>query len=506
MINSFDSFLNGVTMYRLALYVLLGQLAIALGLATFGLLPFSPLALILSTAFLLLLCWAANTLLARAFGVPSNIESASITALILALIFDAPKAPGDLVYLGWVAILAMASKYLLALNKKHLFNPAAVAAVIVGFVVGQPASWWVGTPSMLPAMLIGGVLLVRKVRQEGMVASFLLAALVTVCAVSLILNVPLVSELQLLLAASPLFFFASVMLTEPLTAPPTKGLKRIYGALVGVLFIPQMHLGALYSTPELALVVGNAFSYLVGSKQRVLLALKRKVRLSPDIVDFAFLPSQQLAFAPGQYMELTLAHASADSRGNRRYFTIASSPTEDTVHLGVRFYPRSSTFKRALYALDGRPRMVAGPVAGDFTLPADPTRKLAFIAGGIGITPYRSMLRYLLDTGQTRDIVLFYSNRGVNDIIYQDVIGAAQERLGVRVVHTLTDGAAVPPDWGGYVGRLDERMIAEALPDYRERTFYLSGPPEMVHAAEGVLRRLGVHSGQVKKDDFPGLV
>jgi ferredoxin-NADP reductase/Na+-translocating ferredoxin:NAD+ oxidoreductase RnfD subunit len=493
-------------MYRLALYVLFGQLGIAAVLAAFGLLPFSPLALVASTAFLLLMCWAANTVLARAFGVPANIESASITALILALIFDPPKTPDDLVYLGWAAVLAMASKYILSIQRKHIFNPAALAAVIAAFVIGQPASWWVGTPSMLPAMILGGVLLVRKVRQEGMVVSFLIASLLTVGAVSLVLNVPLDRELQQLLAASPLFFFASVMLTEPLTAPPTKGLKRIYGALVGILFVPQIHLGALYSTPELALVAGNVFSYLAGSKQRVVLALKRKVRLSTDIVDFTFAPSQRLAFAPGQYIECTLGHARADSRGNRRYFTIASSPTEDAIHLGVRFYPRGSSFKRALYALDSRIPIIAGPVAGDFTLPADPRRKLAFIAGGVGITPYRSMLKYLLDTGQPRDIVLFYSNRMVNDIIYQDVLGAAQERLGVRVVHTLTDTAALPPGWNGYAGRLDAQMIQEAMPDYRERTFYLSGSPEMVRASERVLKQLGVHAGHIKKDDFAGLV
>src|SRR5262249_39273116 len=160
---------------------------------------------------------------------------------------------------------------------------------------------------------------------------FLGAALVTVCAASLVLHVSISRELQQLLIESPLFFIAAIMLTEPLTAPPTRDLKRIYAVIVGFLVIPQIHLGSLYSTPELALVAGNVFSYVVSPKERLVLRLVKRGKLARDVVDFAFRPSQKLAFAPGQYMEFTLGHPNPDSRGNRRYFTIASSPTEDVL-------------------------------------------------------------------------------------------------------------------------------------------------------------------------------
>lgn len=493
-------------MYRLVLYVLLGMLGVAAGLAAVGLLPFSPLALLGSAAVLVGVCWASNRLLAWVFGVPTNVESALITGLILALLLDPPRSFDDVQVLAWAAALAMAAKYLLALGNKHIFNPAAIAAVVIAFALGDPASWWVGTASMLPAVLIGGALVVRKVRQEAMVLSFLAAALVVVCGVSLVQGLALPTELQQLLVASPVFFVGAIMLTEPLTAPPTQTLKGIYGALVGALIVPQIHIGALYSTPELALVLGNVFAYLVSPKQRVALRLKRKQRLAPGIVDFAFTPSQRLTFAPGQYLELTLPHAHPDSRGNRRYFTVASSPTEEQVSLGVRFYKEGSSFKRALYAVDARTPLVAGQVAGDFTLPRDPARKLAFIAGGIGITPYRSMLKYLLDTRQQRDIVLFYSNRAPEEIVYRDVLGEAQAKLGTRVVYTLTEPTAIPPNWTDARGRISGAMIREAAPDFRERTFYLSGPPEMVKAFERVLRGMGVPRGQIKRDFFPGLV
>jgi ferredoxin-NADP reductase len=159
-----------------------------------------------------------------------------------------------------------------------------------------------------------------------------------------------------------------------------------------------------------------------------------------------------------------------------------------------------------MYALDRRAKVLGTQIAGDFTLPRDPREKLVFIAGGIGITPFRSMLKYLLDTKQRRDIVLIYVNKGVGDIIYRDVLSQAEMVLGVRVLYTLTNPTAVPRDWPGAVGRPDERMLLAAVPDYRARTFYLSGPPDMVRAHERVLKRLGIKHSQIKTDFFPGLV
>lgn len=493
-------------MYRLVLYLLISYLAVATVLSAVGQLPFSPISLVLSTLFLFGVCWAANALFAWAFGAPSNIESTAITALILALIFQPAASLGDLQYLFWAGMLAAGSKYILAFRNKHLFNPAAIAAVLTSFVLSYSASWWVGTTSMLPVVALGGLLIVRKLELGRAVAAFLAASLVIVWAVSALQNIPLTRELQQLYLESPVFFAGSIMLTEPQTLPPTRELRFIYGALAGALMVPQIHIGSLYSTPELALVCGNIFSYLVSAKQRVVLQLKRKSRVAPEIMDFVYTPSLPVRYAPGQYIEATLAHAQSDSRGNRRYFTLASSPTEDTIRLGVRFYPKGSSFKRALAASDGRTKLVAGQVAGDFTLPADPTKKLVFVAGGIGITPYRSMLKYLLDTRQRRDIVLLYANRTPQEFIYGDVLGEAQTRLGMKAVYTVTDTNAVPANWTGARGRIDEQMIGSAVPDYRERTFYLSGPPNMVEEHERALRRMGVPRSHIKRDFFPGLV
>lgn len=506
MIKVIDYLLDRITMYRLVLYALLCLIGTATILAYFKLLNFSPLSLLISTIFLVIMCWATNTIFAHVFKVPTNLESASITALILVLIIDPAQSLGDLQFLGWAAIVAMASKYVLALYKKHIFNPAAIAVVITSFVIGKSASWWIGTESMLPVVLIGGLLVVRKLRLAEMIWSFCATVLVGVLVMTLIQGGVVFTALERLLVQSPLFFFAFIMLTEPLTLPPTKSLKRVYGLLAGIAFMPEVHLGQLYSTPELALVVGNVFSYLVSPKRKVVLEFTKKIAIAPDIIDFVFKPSQKIAFQPGQYMEFTLAHADPDNRGNRRYFTLASSPTEKFMHLGVRFYDQSSSFKQAMFNIDRETSIIGAQLAGDFTLPSDPTQKLVFIAGGIGITPFRSMLKYLLDMQERRDIILFYANKTVDEMIYQEVLNAAQAKLGIKIIYTLTDTTAIPDNWPGYVGRINEQMLQGVMPDYQERTYYVSGPPNMVKVYEQVLKSMEIKRGQIKKDFFPGLV
>jgi len=191
-----------------------------------------------------------------------------------------------------------------------------------------------------------------------------------------------------------ILFFAFVMLTEPLTTPPTRARRIAYGALIGVLFAPGIHFGTIHSTPELALIVGNIFSYAISPKRKYILKLKSVQKFGADIYDFIFTADRKISFKPGQYMEWTLpaTNPPADTRGNRRYFTIASSPTELELHLGIRYYEPSSTFKKKLLALrsgdefivsgtsdqSGKPSdnetIIAGQLSGDFTLPNDPAK------------------------------------------------------------------------------------------------------------------------------------
>jgi glycine betaine catabolism B len=505
MIKLIDNLLNRITMYRLALYYLLSLLVVAEGLSLLGLMPYNPLALPLSTAFLTAVCWLANKLFAKAWGVPANFESAYISALILALIITPLSAAGDLWFLAWAGVWAMASKYIFAIHKQHIFNPIAFAVALTALTVNQTASWWIGTVPMLPFVLAGALLVVRKTRRWDSVVAFGVAALISTLVLTIAEGSDLLKALQGLVLYSPLVFFAGVIVTEPLTAPPTKRLQIFYGLLVGVLFVPQFHLGQVYLTPELAILIGNIVFFAISPRARWVLTLVRKIQIAPDVYDFVFAPHRPLKFAPGQYMEWTLGHAGPDSRGNRRYFTLASAPTEKMLRVGVKFYPQSSTFKRSLLDLGINSEIVASQVAGDFVLPADPKQKCVLIAGGIGITPYRSMIRYLLDTRQKRPLVLLYANSTAADIIYEDVFQRAERELGMRTVYTLTDRKKVSPVWTGRVGYIDQALIRDEVPDYGRCVFYVSGPNAMVDATVAHLQQMGIPSDRIKTDFFPGL-
>jgi glycine betaine catabolism B len=288
MIKAVDNWLNRVTMYRLVLYDLIALLAVAFVLAYAHVLNFDPIALLFSVGLLLAVCGVTNWVFARAFGAVTNSESGWISALILALIITPPQSAHDIWFLFWAGVLAMASKYILAIGRKHLFNPVALAVALTYLLANQSASWWVGSAPMLPWVFIGGMLIVRKLRRFDLVLSFLGMSLATSLVLSLFAGDNPLAALQNIVLYSPLIFFAAVILTEPLTTPPTRPLRVVYGVLVGFLFSPQVHFGPVYVTPELAVLAGNVFSYLVSPKVALGLRLKRKIKLAPDVYDFIF--------------------------------------------------------------------------------------------------------------------------------------------------------------------------------------------------------------------------
>ena len=505
MINFIDDLLNRITMYRLVLYYLIFLLVVGFVLCFFGFLAYDPFALLLSVGFLLAVCAITNWAFARVFGVPANVESFYISALILALIISPIHSLNDLWFLAWAGVLAMASKFIVALNRKHIFNPIAFAVALTYFTINQSASWWVGNGPMLPFVILGGVLVVRKIGRWDLVLSFLLAALATIPVVSLIGGKDMFATTQQAILSSPLLFFAFVILTEPLTAPPTRRLRVMYGVLVGLLFAPQLNIAGLYVTPELAILAGNIFSYIVSPKVNLILRLKEKVRIAPDTYEFVFAPTRRFSFAPGQYMEWTLGHDDPDSRGNRRYFTLASSPTENNLRLGVKFYKNSSSYKTAMLSMERGYEIAASQLAGDFVLPQSKRQKIVLIAGGIGITPFRSMLKYLLDTRQRRPIVVFYANKTVDDIVYKDVLDRAEHELAIKTVYTITDTNNIPPAWSGKIRRISPELIKNTVPDFARCLFYISGPRTLVDSFKTLLAQMKVDGSQIKTDYFAGL-
>ena len=491
-------------MYRLVFWYLAMLIGVSVVLGGLHVIAIDPIALVLSTALVIASGYLANTLMAWAFRAVPNRESVYITGMLIVLIM--PPAPAtDLAAIGAVlaaSIWGTASKYILSLRRRHIFNPAALGVALPGLFLDQPATWWVsGQLWLLPIVVIGGLMIVRKLRRFDLVIAFAAVNL----AVTALTGDPgdTLASIRFALLDSPFFFLAFVMLSEPLTAPQDRFWRLAYGALVGALAAPNVAVAGYYFTPEVALLVGNLLTFIVSPAGRVVLTLERVERIAAGTYDFVFRPDRRLAFAAGQYLEWTMPVAKPDNRGNRRYFTIASAPAEQDVRLGVRLFREGSAFKRALAKLEPGDQIVASQLAGSFTLPRDPKRKLCFIAGGIGITPFRSMLGELLERGEPRDIVVLYGNGSAREIAYADVLDDAQRELGIATHLAVINPEGAATDM--HIGLIDAEMVRANVPDLADRTFYISGPYPMVTAVRAALRQLGVHRWRIKTDFFPGL-
>ncbi|MDE2445243.1 MAG: hypothetical protein KGO94_03630 [Alphaproteobacteria bacterium] len=503
MLAPVDKFLNHTTMYRLVLYYVSALLLAAFGLGFFKLVPHDPAALAFSTVFITLACWLTNKVIAAVLNIPANTESIYITAFIVALIMP-PIMPTNVAGLGGLAVasfVAIASKFALAVYRKHVFNPVAIGVVASSFILDQPATWWVGgNLQMLPLVVVGGLLILRKVQRFEMFGVYMLVNL----AVTIFSTTPdmYVEAFTQSLIYSPLFFAGFAMLTEPLTAPAALLPSLGFGAIVGALSSPAIHFGDFYFTPELAFLVGNVYAWFVSPKFRFKLTLERIEKKAQGCYDYVFSSNRPVVFEAGQYLDWTMGVRSPDNRGNRRSFTIASAPSEDRIRLGVKFYPGPSAYKQTMLSMKPGHVIYGSQLAGEFTLPKDRDEKLAFLAGGIGVTPFRSMIQHMVLTGDVRDAVLFYGNNKADEIAYADVLDRAEREIGLRTIYAVAKDA--PQASNMHHGFIDANLITSTLPDYKERTFYISGPRVMVTRFEKVLKELGVGHKRIKTDFFPG--
>lgn len=221
-----------------------------------------------------------------------------------------------------------------------------------------------------------------------------------------------------------------------------------------------------------------------------------------DVISFRFISDQTIDYVAGQYLHYTLPHLAPDERGSERYFTIASAPSESSIMLTTRlpWHGQASSFKRALARLE--PGMVvhaSGP-SGRFVYASEEPR-VVFIAGGIGITPFRSMLVELATLPVTAEIMLLYANR-TPDIAFKPLLDAlAHTHPRLSVVYIVNDPTA---DWRGAVGRIDASFIAQHVTDATHPLYYVSGPQLMVKAMGQALADLGVQRNRIKRESFPG--
>lgn len=488
-----DEQLGRITMYRLLVFALIAIVVNALLLMVVGYLAYSPIAFVMSSVLLVGVAYGSNRLLGWLFGVTPHGESAIITGLILALLFSPPTSVLAVIKLVLIAVIAMASKYIIVIRNRHIFNPAAIAIVIASVTKLAFATWWIATPALLPVTLVAAGLVLFKTRQLQTAGVFLAVAIAGIVLQTVISGNGSSETIMTALISWPLVFFAGIMLCEPLTLPPKRSQRFIVAGLVGVVLVSSFHWGPISMTPALALVVGNAVAWTWTTRRAIKLRFMGKRHLGSTIYDFAF-DTNKLAFEPGQYLELTLPHHHADSRGMRRMFSIVGHSGDEQLSIGTRIPEKPSTFKRALMALRNGQVVYATRVAGDFVLPKDTSVPIVLIAGGIGITPYIS---HIMAAGK-RKITLVYIVNSVDDLVYVRELA----RYDVDVTVVSPDDARLPDGQWHHVkaARLSPDLLRDIIGESKPLVF-VSGPPAMVNATKHIAKGLGL---RVKTDHFAG--
>jgi ferredoxin-NADP reductase len=228
---------------------------------------------------------------------------------------------------------------------------------------------------------------------------------------------------------------------------------------------------------------------------------KQEVAKGTLLVTFDLL-GEKVDFSPGQYFHVTLPNiGDEDEKGLRRHITVVTSPNETGV-LGFATRMRDSAFKRTLRELPVGSEVEVEPPKGKFSLPEDPSRPLVFIAGGIGITVFRSMLRYIREERLPYRVTLIYSNRDRESTAFLDELRELEQALpDFRLILTMTQD----PGWEGETRKVDGQFVEEYLAeDLNHYTFLVAGPPAMAEGVQKALQEAGVQDENLIAERYSG--
>jgi ferredoxin-NADP reductase len=228
---------------------------------------------------------------------------------------------------------------------------------------------------------------------------------------------------------------------------------------------------------------------------------KEEVAKGTLLVTFDLLGAE-VDFTPGQYFFVTLPDVGhQDERGLRRHITVVTSPNERGV-LGLATRLRDSAFKRTLEELPVGTEVDVEQPKGSFALPEDTARPLVFVAGGIGITVFRSMLLYIHEDRLPYRLTLIYSNRDRESTAFLDELrGLEGELPDFRLILTMTQD----PGWNGETRKVDAQFVRDQLgEDLNGFTFMVAGPPPMTEGVQQALAEAGVAEANVIAERFSG--
>jgi ferredoxin-NADP reductase len=235
-----------------------------------------------------------------------------------------------------------------------------------------------------------------------------------------------------------------------------------------------------------------------------LVKLKSRQEVAEHTMAFHFEKPAGFKFVPGQFIDLTLlAPSETDAEGNTRGFSISSAPYETTIMVTTRL--RDTAFKRVLKTMPLQTEVKLEGPFGDLKLHNDVKRTAVFLAGGIGITPFRSIL---LDASTRRlphRIFVFYSNRRPEDAAFLDELQALEKQnANYTFVGTMTEMEKARLSWQGERGLISKDLLDKYLKGAASPIYYIAGPPAMVTALYKMLQEAGINDDDIRKEEFTG--
>jgi len=232
--------------------------------------------------------------------------------------------------------------------------------------------------------------------------------------------------------------------------------------------------------------------------------LKAQKTLCSGTTAFYFEKPEELDFEAGQFFNFTLlSPGDTDLEGSTRALSIASAPHERNLMVAMRL--RSTAFKRALNSLPlGTELLLQGPF-GWMTLPRHSTRPAVLLAGGIGITPFRSLVWSEAELLSARRIHLFYSVRVPEEAAFlEELQEMEQYNSRYKLICTVTQPEKSRMTWRGETGRISMEMLSKWIPDLSVPVYYIAGPPEMVAGVRQMLIGSGVAEEDIRAEEFYG--
>jgi ferredoxin-NADP reductase len=232
--------------------------------------------------------------------------------------------------------------------------------------------------------------------------------------------------------------------------------------------------------------------------------LRSREQVAVDTMAFSFQKPLGFELKAGQFTNLTLSNPSrTDTAGNMRTFSIASPPCEDHLLFATRM--RGTAFKDSLKEMPLGTEVNIAPAMGSFTLHHDSAKPAVLLAGGIGITPFFSMVRQADQARLPHNLYLFYSNRRPEDAPFLEILQTlGKSNRYFRFIGTMTNMDASEKEWRGETGYIDREMLSRYLPSLRGPIYYIAGPPSLVAAMRQILNGSGVDENDVRTEEFDG--